>query len=89
MDDNIDGEQETTGFKILLATAVRRSSTNLADLCAALELMPPGEAGEAGEGGREGRALSFMTSAQSAFAAATAAAAAIHTDPARQSRIDV
>ena len=55
MDDNIDGEQETTGFKILLATAVRRSSTNLADLCADLELM----SGEARRG-REGGTLSHL-----------------------------
>ena len=55
VDDNIDGEQETTGFKILLATAVRRSSTNLADLCADLELM----SGEARRG-REGGTLSHL-----------------------------
>ena len=43
----MDGEQETTGFKILRATAVRPSQhrTNLSDLCAALERMPLGERG--------------------------------------------
>ena len=59
MVDNIDGERETTGFKnqdIAGDSCLSVAAAQISPIyvCAALELMPPGEAGEAGEGGREG-----------------------------------
>ena len=56
--DNIDGELETTGFKILLATAVCPSQQR--------HKSPRSMCGSR-TNARQG-ALSFMTSAQSAFA---------------------